>query len=83
MGISNQISEKQHSFTVIYEPIQEGGYQVTVPALSGLITFGRNLEEAREMANDAVVCYLEGMEKEKKFIPLENHIQECLTFAIT
>jgi antitoxin HicB len=82
MKISNQTSAKQHSFTVIYEPIKEGGYQVTVPALSGLITFGRSLEEAREMVSDAVICYLEGMEKEKNIIPCENSIQERLTIAI-
>jgi|SRR3989441_6085570 len=36
------------------------GYQVTVPLLPGLITYGRTLAEAREMARDAILCHVEG-----------------------
>jgi hypothetical protein len=36
------------------------GYQVTVPLLPGLITYGRTLGEAREMARGAIRCQLEG-----------------------
>jgi len=52
---------KEYSFTVIYEPIKEGGYKVTVPLLPGLVTYGRTLEEARKMAKDAIRCYIEGL----------------------
>jgi predicted RNase H-like HicB family nuclease len=38
------------------------GYRVTVPLLPGLITFGRTLAEAREMARDAVRCHIEGLQ---------------------
>ncbi|MGC2388586.1 MAG: type II toxin-antitoxin system HicB family antitoxin, partial [Candidatus Acidiferrum sp.] len=41
----------------------EGGYQVTVPLLPGLITYGRTLEEAHEMAADAIRVHLEGLRK--------------------
>ncbi len=41
----------------------ERGYQVTVPLLPGLITYGRTLAEARSMARDAIRCHLEGMQK--------------------
>jgi len=37
---------------VIYEPLAEGGFQVIVPALPGIVTYGRTLDEAREMAQD-------------------------------
>ncbi len=77
-----KISAQQHSFTVIYEPIEEG-YQITVPALPGLITFGRDFEEAREMASDAIVCYLEGLRAEREKIPSESSvIQEKLTVSL-
>jgi len=47
------------------------GYQVTVPLLPGLVTYGRTLEEAREMARDAIRCHLEGLRKDGERIPNE------------
>ena len=46
-----------YQFTVIIERQPEGGYLVTVPALPGCYTEGRTLEEAREMAADAIRAY--------------------------
>lgn len=39
-----------YQYTVYFEPLLEGGYQVVFPAIPEIITFGRTLEEAREMA---------------------------------
>jgi predicted RNase H-like HicB family nuclease len=47
------------------------GYQVTVPLLPGVITYGRTLAEAREMARDAIRCHLEGLRKDGERIPNE------------
>jgi antitoxin HicB len=60
------------------------GYQVTVPLLPGLITYGRTLAEAREMARDAILCHLEGMRKDGEPIPDErSSIQEKLRVALS
>jgi len=60
------------------------GYQVTVPLLPGLITYGRTLEEAREMARDAILCHLEGLKKDGERIPDEKSaIQEKLRVALS
>ena len=60
------------------------GYQVTVPLLPGLITYGRTLGEAREMARDAIRCHLEGLRKEGEPIPDEkNARKEKLRIALT
>jgi antitoxin HicB len=56
-------------FTVIYEQLEEGGYQVIVPALPCLITYGRTLPEAREMAGDAVASHIRGLLKDNQEIP--------------
>lgn len=78
-----KITTSEYSYTVIYEPIKEGGYQVTAPLLPGLVTYGRTFEEAREMAQDAIVCYLEGLKKEKEQIPTEfSFLQEKITVAL-
>src|SRR6266550_2593153 len=60
------------------------GYQVTVPLLPGLITHGRTLAEAREMARDAIRCQLEGLKKDGERIPDEkNTIQERVRVALS
>jgi len=59
----------EYSYTVIYEALSEGGYQIIVPALPGIVTYGRNIDEAREMARDAIVCHLGGLLKDREEIP--------------
>lgn len=54
----------EYGYTVIYETLAEGGYQVIVPALPGIVTYGRTLEESREMARDAIVCHLRALIKD-------------------
>jgi predicted RNase H-like HicB family nuclease len=76
------LKTKEYAYTVTYEPVEEGGYQVIVPLLPGLITYGRNFEEARKMARDALRCHIEGLAKEKESIPQEKGIvQERLSIA--
>ncbi len=58
--------------TAIFEPAEEGGYVVTIPALNGLTTEGDTMEEARAMAADAIRCYLESLHKHGEQIPVEH-----------
>lgn len=60
----------EYRYTVVFEPAEEGGYVVTVPALPGLVTEGDSLEEAREMVKDAIRGYLESLRKHGEEIPL-------------
>jgi predicted RNase H-like HicB family nuclease len=50
-------------FNIILEPAEEGGFNVTVPALDGCFTQGETEEEAIENAKEAIHTYLEGLEK--------------------
>ena len=59
----------EYSYTVLFEPAEEGGYVVTCPALPGVVTQGETLEEARAMAEDAIRGYLEGLLKDGLSIP--------------
>ena len=59
----------EFAYRVIYERIEEGGYQVIVPVFPEIITYGRTLEEAREMAQDAILCHLRGLLKDREAIP--------------
>ena len=50
-------------FNVVLEKADEGGYNVTIPALEGCFTEGENEEEALINAKEAIICYLEGLQK--------------------
>ena len=60
---------KVYNYTVIFEPVEEGGYDVIVPAIPEICTFGDTIEEAREMAADAIRCYLESALADNETIP--------------
>ena len=59
----------QYSYTVLFEPAEEGGFVVTCPALPGLVTEGDTIEEARAMAEDAIRGYIESLLKDRLPIP--------------
>lgn len=67
--VKKAMQTKEYSFTVMYEPVEEGGYTVTVPSLPGCITEGDTLEQARLMARDAIKLYCESLLKDREIIP--------------
>lgn len=78
-----KIITKEYSYTVIYESVKQGGYQVTIPLLPGLITYGRTFEEARKMAREAALCYIGASLKKKEEVPEETGIlQERVTVTV-
>jgi predicted RNase H-like HicB family nuclease len=73
----------EHRYAVLFEPAEEGGFVVTCPALPGLVTEGATLEEARQMALDAIQGYLESLRKDHRPIPPDRHpVQEELRVLV-
>lgn len=71
---------KEVSFRIVLRPEQEGGYTVIVPSLPGCITYGETVEEAREMAKDAIEAYIKSVEKHgDEFIDDSNTFEGVLT----
>jgi antitoxin HicB len=64
-------TRKIYEYTAFFEANEHGGYTVTVPSLPGLVTERRDLNNEREMAKDAIRCYIEGLKKAKQEIPVE------------
>jgi predicted RNase H-like HicB family nuclease len=64
-------SNGTYSFTMLFEPAEEGGYVVTCPALPGLVTEGDTMDEARRMAEDALRLYLETLIEDELPIPCD------------
>ena len=56
-------------FNIVLRPEPEGGFTALVPALPGCVTYGRTLDEARNMAKDAIRGYIESLKKHKEPIP--------------
>ena len=49
------------NYEVVFREESEGGFTVIVPDLPGCITFGETLEDATEMAKEAIELYLESL----------------------
>jgi antitoxin HicB len=49
------------NYRVIFRKEPEGGYTVNVPSLPGCITFGDTIEEAIEMAKEAILLYIDSL----------------------
>ncbi len=65
------LKKKNYKYTAVFEPAEEGGYVVYVPALQGCVTQGETFEEAKQMAEDAVAGYLSVLNENKQEIPAE------------
>lgn len=59
----------RYIFPAIFEAVEEGGYCITFPDLSGCITEGDSLDEALYMAKDALELYLYNIEDDNEEIP--------------
>lgn len=57
------------NYNLIFKKEPEGGYTVTVPSLSGCVTYGKTLEEAKTMAKDAIEAYIVSLQKHGEPIP--------------
>lgn len=60
-----------HLYTVEIEPLKEGGYFVTVPALPGCMTQGETYEEALSMAEDAIRLWVDTLKRRGEPVPVE------------
>jgi predicted RNase H-like HicB family nuclease len=61
-----------HHYTIVLRREPEGGFTAMVPAMPGCVTYGRTLNEAREMAKDAIGGYIESLRKHKEPIPTDD-----------
>lgn len=59
------------TYTVLLRAEPEGGYTLLVPALPGCVSYGRTIDEALRMGEEAIACYLDGEEALGKPVPEE------------
>ena len=55
---------------------EDGGFTVIVPALPGCITYGENVDQAIEMAKEAIELYIEELQDRGEAIPDDSNTLE-------
>lgn len=68
------------NYRILLRKEPEGGYTVLVPSLSGCVTYGETIEEAIEMAKEAIEVYLESLKEHGEEIPTED---QTLEYSLT
>jgi len=70
-------------YTILLDRDPEGGsYTVTVPALPGIVTQGRSLEDAIAMARDAIRWHVRGLLKGGLPIAAEGKPPQVVTLDV-
>ena len=64
------------NYRILLRKEVEGGYTVIVPSLPGCVTYGDTIEEAIEMAKEAIQLYLESLKEHDEEIPTEERTLE-------
>ncbi len=62
------------NYNIILRTEPEGGFTVFVPSLPGCITYGKNLAEAKRMAEDAIRGYIASLKKHREPIPSDENM---------
>ena len=55
---------------------EEGGYTAIVPSLPGCITYGETIDEAIDMAKEAIELYIEELIERGEPVPDDNNVLE-------
>ncbi len=64
------------TYRIMLREEPEGGYTVLVPYLPGCVTYGKDMNEAHIMAEEAIMAYLESQRKHGEPIVDDSHILE-------
>ena len=71
----------EYRYRVLLRKEPEGGYTVTVPVLPGCVSYGATVDEACEMAREAIALYIEDLADCGEEVPSEDDLIEC-TLAV-
>lgn len=64
--------KKYNEYTAFFEENENGTFTITVPALPGLVTEAKDMKAAKNILEDAISCYVEGLKKSKQEVPVES-----------
>lgn len=67
------MKQKTLNYNAIFTPEPEGGFTITVPSLPGLVSYGKTLKEAKEMATYAINAMIFSLKKVGQPVPPSNN----------
>ena len=76
IAINDMNNMKVLNYRILLRKEPEGGYTVMVPLLPGCVTYGETIEEAIDMAKEAIELYIESLKEHGEIIPTEEGILE-------
>ena len=76
------MNQNSLTYRILLHPEPEGGFTVTVPSLPGCVTYGDTLDQAMNMAKEAIAGYIEVLKEMNESIPDDSKTFEySLTIA--
>ena len=75
-------ASKTYSYQTILRPEPEGGYTVIISSLPGCITYGKTVEQAHRMAEDAIAGYLASLRKNGERFPKPDYSNIITTATV-
>lgn len=71
------------TYTIVIDPEPDGSaYNVSVPALPGVLTFGATIEEAIERAKEAVALHIECLLEDGEPVPEETEHLQAVVISV-
>ena len=64
------MQKKKLQYPAVFEPAEEGGYNVSFPQFPGCVTFGRTFEETKTKAQEILELWLEELANAGQKIPV-------------
>ncbi len=64
------------NYKVLLRAEPEGGFTVFVPNLEGCVTYGKDLDEAKINAKEAIELYIESLKEDNLPIPKDDNLLE-------
>lgn len=61
-----KVAQNVLSYFAVFDPIERGGFNVFFPDFPGCVTFGKNMEEAKEKAAEVLGLWLEELASQKQ-----------------
>lgn len=76
------VTMKTLYYRILLRKEEDGTYTVIVPSLPGCLTFGRTVEEAMEMAKEAIEGFIACMIERGEEVPVEDSNSVVCTIAV-
>ena len=67
------MAKARYHNNIMLRPEPEGGSTALAPALPGCATYGRTVDEAREMARDAITGHIASLAKPNDPVPTDDN----------